>query len=163
MKLECILLFTINIHLTIIASQIQDVIETPGYWPRKPDTGSCNLMPVFGDTPLHLGASLGDSVLVQKMIDGGMAINNINGQGYTPLDCALVNRNDQEAILLLKHGAYSNIHQHGAPYIIPIPFKNKVITSVKKGGSVVIITFIVWLAWYLLRDEEPIEKETEKP
>ena len=59
-------------------------------------------------TPLHIAAMfLGHKEIVELLIAGGADVNAKEGEGYTPLDFAIINENTENADILLEHGGKS--------------------------------------------------------
>ena len=54
--------------------------------------------------PLHSGAALGDVDACRLLLDGGAGANATQHGGWTPLDEALITKNEALAALLREHG-----------------------------------------------------------
>jgi ankyrin repeat protein len=80
-------------------------------WPKDgdDDMGRVN----GGMTPLFLAIDAGHTDVVKTLVEAGANVNHANPNGLSPLEFAMVRRNEEAALYLLEHGADPNNAEAG--------------------------------------------------
>ncbi|MCJ1387937.1 hypothetical protein MMC18_000780 [Xylographa bjoerkii] len=64
-------------------------------------------------TPLHEAIGVGDEKMVAILIEGGANVNHVSREGWSPLDLALLDQQEQIIEVLLAHGArFISLEKH---------------------------------------------------
>ncbi len=96
---------TVGLYLALQRGDI-DQIERHIFWKADINKPGPN-----GQTPLHVAAEKGQSIITELLLKHGADINSKDNEGNSPLHTAFMNGRTQVAEFLIKHGAKFNPDQ----------------------------------------------------